>query len=163
MNPRKLFNVIVVSLIMSGVGVGFQVAAQDVTPTPETTEVAPAPTVAPVEPPVVVEPPAPAPSPFTPEVVMTLVVIAALVAVIVSQNSTIKTGLVQLGASAPAFGYAGVKTGAVEGIATLERIAGATETKLDDAAVAEIKRIMLEVFAEIDAKRGMVNSVSMHG
>lgn len=45
MKARKLLNVIVVSLIMSGVGVGWQVAAQDATPAPEQTEVAPVPVV----------------------------------------------------------------------------------------------------------------------
>lgn len=160
---RMMFSVIVTTLIMAGVGVGYIVEAQDeiATPTAELTQIVIAPPVA-TDAPVVTAEPTPAPEQppaeqsngISKEVLfLVVVVIASLLLVVVMQNLTIRTQAVKLAVSAPEWAWQTIKAGESSGLATLDKEAKKTPETLDDMGVDRIRKIVEEFNKEVDAAR----------
>lgn len=140
----------------------FPISAQDaplVTNTPNEVigvEVTPAPA------PVVIVTPAPTPAPVVeqahwwdnPLVVTIAIYTAALLFFMLSQQTTIRTHIVQAGTTAPTFLYAGIKEAVLGALSDLEGLAKNTpDTTVDDEEAARIRQIVVSILSDIDRSR----------
>ena len=134
------------------------VFAQEATETPDATEVVSVPPEA-TPTPDVVEGPVPNEPTESPRwwdnplVIQSAITFLALVVVIFTQQSTIRTHIVNVGANASGLVYSLGKDGAIKIVDEIERRAKATPSPDDDLDAAKLRRVVMEVVDEIERRR----------